>query len=200
MRRSFAGLFFAAAFLCGCLAVCGYLLQQTVFSPSSTRESADVVLGDPTLRQHLVDVISSAVAPVLGEPEASVNATVSLVLGTKAGAVLLDDVLHDAHAHMIGDSTAPVTITPEQLVEVVRDERAAAAPAIVLPVPKITALAVSKDVVGWLVPLSAIGGIVFLVLCFLAHPERAALVRTLGLGLIVLSALVGLFEIGRAHV
>jgi hypothetical protein len=193
MRRSFAGLFFAAAFLCGCLATSGFLLQRTLFAPSTTSESAAVVLGDPTLNRQLVEVIATAAAPVLGEPEASVNATVSLVLGTRAGAELLAGALADAHAHLIGDSEAPVVITPRQLVDVVRDERAAAVAPVVLPVPRITALAVTKDIVGWLVPLAAIGIVVFLVLCFLAHPDRAALVRTLGLGLIVLAALVGLF-------
>ncbi len=193
MQRSLAGLFFAAAFLCCCLAISGFLLQQTLFAPGTTRESAGAVLSDSTVSTKLVDTISAAAAPVLGEPEASVNATVSLVLSTKAGAKLLADVLHDAHARLIGDSDDPVVITPQEVVQVVRDERAAAVPAIVLDVPRVTALVVTRGIVSWLVPLAAIGVVVFLVLCFLAHPDRAALVRTLGLGLIVLAALVGLF-------
>ena len=74
-----------------------------------------------------------------------------------------------------------------------RDERAAAVSPVVLDVPELTALSVTKGIIDWIVPLSLIGTVVFLVLCFLARPERSALVRTLGLGFLVLGALVGLF-------
>ena len=55
------------------------------------------------------------------------------------------------------------------------------------------ALAIAKDITSWLVPILALAALAFLVLCFLAHPERAALIRTLGLGLLVLAALILLF-------
>ena len=193
VRRSFAGLFFGAAFVCACLALSGFLLNRTVFSPSNTRDAAPAVMVDTTIRDEVVRIIADATAPQLGRSPADVTAVVKQVASTKAGAKLLAGLLADAHAHLIGDSTTPVIITSEQLVEVVRDQRASVVSPIVVDVPKVTALAAAKDIVGWVVPLSLIGIVVFLVLCFLAHPERAALVRTLGLGLIVLAALVGVF-------
>jgi len=193
VRRSFAGLFFGAAFVCACLALSGFLLNRTVFSPGNTRDAAAVVMGDSTIRAEVVRIIADATATQLNRSPADVTAVVEQVTSTKAGAKLLAGLLADAHAHLIGDSTTPVIITSQQLVDVVRDERAAVVSPVVIDVPKVTALSAAKGVVGWLVPLSGIGIIVFLVLCFLAHPERAALVRTLGLGLVVLAALVALF-------
>jgi hypothetical protein len=86
-----------------------------------------------------------------------------------------------------------VTLTGDQMAQIARDENAAGSPDVTLQVPRLGLLVGVKDIVGWLVPLSCIGIIVFLVLCFLAHPERAALVRTSGLGLLVLAALIGIF-------
>lgn len=196
MRRSFAGLFFGLAFTCACLAISGFLLQRTAFSPDNTADSASVILGDSAVKQELVTVIVDAAAPTLeaqGVPREQIRATVTQVAETNEGAALLADILRDAHAHLIGDSDEPVQITPEQLVQVIRDERAAVLPAVTLPVPRVGILDTAKDIVGWLVPITGIGALVFLVLCFLAHPERTALVRTLGLGLIVLAALIVVF-------
>jgi hypothetical protein len=191
VRRSFAGLFFGAAFVCACLALSGFLLNRTVFTPANTRDAAAAVMADDTIRDEIVAEIAAKTTAQLGRDPTD---TLRQVTSVKAGAELFAGALADAHAYLIGDSEAPAIITPAQLVTIVRDERAASLQPVVLDdLRKVTALAVGKDIVGWLVPLSLIGIVVFLVLCFLAHPERAALVRTLGLGLIVLAALVALF-------
>lgn len=169
------------------------MLNRTIFSPGNTHDAAAAVMGDTTIRNEIVHIISNATATQLGRSPADVTAVVEQVASSKAGAELLANLLADAHAHLIGDTDTPVIITSQQLVDVVRDERAAVVSPVVVDVPKVTALSTAKGIVGWIVPLAGIGIIVFLVLCFLAHPERAALVRTLGLGLIVLAALVALF-------
>ena len=84
-------------------------------------------------------------------------------------------------------------ISPQQLVDVTRDQRASVLPAVILPVPRIGSLAVADTVLGWLVPICAIAALIFVALCFLAHPEKAALIRTLGIGLVVLAALTLIF-------
>jgi hypothetical protein len=121
--------------------------------------------------------------------QANVGVVVGQVADTAPGAALLADILHDAHAHLIGDMDEPVLISPQQLVDVTRDQRASVLPAVILPVPRVGALAIADTVLGWLVPICALASLVFFALCFLAHPERPALIRTLGIGLVVLAAL-----------
>lgn len=197
VRRSIAGLLFGIAFAFACVAISGFMLQRTAFDPDASATSADVVLGDSVIRSELVDLISDATAAQMypGDPVAAaqVRQTVEFVAGTKPGAELMADIVRDVHERLIGRSDDPVQITPEQLVEVVRDQRAASLPPVTLPVPRIAALAAADDVLRWLVPLSAIVSAVFFVLCFFAHPEKAALFRTLGIGLCVLAAMLVIF-------
>jgi hypothetical protein len=197
VRRSLAGLLFGIAFACACLAITGFMLQRTAFDPDATAGASDVILGDTAIHDEMVKIIGDATAAQMypGDPVAAaqVRQTVAFVAGTQPGAELMADVLHDAHEHLIGRSDEPVQITPEQLVEVVRDERASVLPAVTIPVPRVGALAATDDALHWLVPISAIFGVVFLVLCVLAHPEKAALFRTLGIGLVVLAAMLVIF-------
>ncbi len=197
VRRSLAGLLFGIAFAFSCVAISGFMLQRTAFDPAATARASDVVLGDTAIHDELVKLISNATASQMYPGDtlaaAQVRENVSFVAGTKPGAELLAVILRDAHERLIGRSDDPVQITPAQLVEVVRDERAAVLPAVTLPVPRIGALAVADDVLHWLVPISAIVAVVFFALCFMAHPERAALVRTLGIGLVGLAAMLVVF-------
>jgi hypothetical protein len=214
VRRSFAGLFFGIAFTCACLAICGFVLQRTAFSPSNTEDSAHVVLDDSAVEEELVRLVAEAAAPSMPPfppatgaptPAAVAQFITANVLNTAEGADLFAGILRNAHAKLIGDACLvepPAMacdaddnpqITGQQMVEIVRNESVAGVAPIVLEVPRVTALAVAKDVTSWLVPILALATPVFLVLCFLAHPERAALIRTLGLGLLVLAALILLF-------
>lgn len=194
MRRSLAGLLFGAAFICACLALSGFLLQQAMYSPSDDRETAEAVLADGTIRDELVRVVTDATASTLGRDPTELSATVRQVLSTKSGAALVTDVLRDAHARIIGqlDDRAAV-ISTQQLVDVVRDERAAAVPPVTLDIDEVTSFGFVDGFLDWVVPLAGIGVAVFLVLCLLARPERAALVRTAGLGFVLLGALTIVF-------
>jgi hypothetical protein len=197
VRRSFAGLLFGIAFACASLAISGWLLQQTAFSPDKTASAASTVLGDNVIRDEVVGIIATATAsqmyPDDAVAQANVAAIVSQVADTDAGAELFADILRDAHAHLIGDMDEAVQISPQQLVEITRDQRASVLPAVILPVPRVGALATANTVLGWLVPIAALASLVFFALCFLAHPEKAALIRTLGIGLVVLAALTLIF-------
>ncbi len=197
MRRSLAGLLFGVAFACACVAISGFLLERTAFSPSNTYRSADVVLADDEIRNELVTVITDATVSQMAAGDAGqaavISANIELVADTRAGSEILAQVLRDAHEHLIGQSDAPVVVSPQQLVEITRDERAAVLPAITLPVPRVGSLALVDEVLDWVVPISGIAAIVLFLLCLLAHPEKAALVRTLGIGLLVLSVLTIVF-------
>src|SRR5688500_15980063 len=126
VRRSFAGLFFGMAFTCACLAISGFVLQRTAFSPSNTESSAGVILGDSELELELVTLIAEAAAPSIpagtfpGTPEAPSPALVAQyvadnVLNTDAGADLVAGFLRDAHAKLIGDTDENPTITAAQM-------------------------------------------------------------------------------------
>jgi hypothetical protein len=197
VRGSFAGLLFGIAFACASIAVCGFLLQRTVFSPESTYDSAHVVLQDESLQRELVRIIATSTVLQLSQGDAAQAATITqnidIVASTTAGAEILAPVLRDAHSTLIGRADGPVEISGADLVNIVRDERAAVLPPVEIDVPRVGVLAAIDSVIEWVVLGAAIGAIVFLILCLFARPDRSALARTCGAGLIVLSALVLIF-------
>lgn len=192
MRRTLAGLLFGLAYACASLTVAGFLLQHTAFDPDRSADAADVVLGDGAIRDELITVIASATADQLGQDEESVRVMVASVATHPEGEAILAEVVHDAHAHLIGVQDEPVQITGAQLVPIVRTEAAAELPAVTLPVPKVTALDITRQVLGWMVPVAAIATLVLVGMGAFAHPERSALLRSLALGLLLLALLVAL--------
>lgn len=190
VRRSLAGLLFGFAFACVSLAVSGWLLQRTAFNPDRTASMADVVLEDPAIKGELTSVIVDAATAQLGLPRADVQATVDQVASIPAGQALLAEVLHDAHAHMIGLQPEPVQITGPQMSQIIRNQAADAIPAVTLPVPEVHALSVTRSVLRWLVPATAIVAVILGLLGFATHPERSAVFRSLGFGFLLLAVLV----------
>ncbi|MBI5088695.1 MAG: hypothetical protein HZB15_07510 [Actinobacteria bacterium] len=197
MQRSLAGLLFALAFACASLAICGFLLQRAMLSPSNSSDAAETVLGDMQMRDAIVNTVSTATALQMYPDDAVARANVAVVVGqvadAKAGAPVFADVLRDVHARLIGQRHTAVQISPAQLVEITRDQRASVLPAVIVPVPELGALATTDTVLGWLVPIAGIAALALFVLCALARPEKAALIRTLGIGLVVLAVLTFTF-------
>ena len=194
MRRTLAGLLFGLAYACASLAIAGFLLQRTAFDPDNSADAADVVLGDSQVKAELVDFIADSVIEQLAgvvDP-ATVRSNVAAVAELPEGQALLAEIIHDAHAHMIGDQQGPVQITGEQMVAIVRDERVAALPPLTLPVPKVTALDIANHSLDWLLPIALIATIAFAFLGFTALPERSALFRSLALGLLLLALLAAI--------
>jgi hypothetical protein len=188
MRRSLAGLLLACAFACASVSIGGWLMQRTAFNPDRTADLAGVVLDDPALRKEITDVIVNSAARLTTDPAALRN-TVDTVIAIPAGEALVGEILHDAHAHLIGEQTTPVQITPDQMVEIIRDQRAASLPPVTIEVPRVGVLAVIDDALRWLVPLAGGAAFVLLALAFLAHPERGEIARALGFGLLFLAVL-----------
>jgi hypothetical protein len=197
VRRPIAGPLFAIAFGCACIAIGGWLLQRTMLSPESTRESAAAIMSDTALRSDFGRLIAGGTADAMypGDTNAPIRvlATVEQVLAIPAGADLTADVLADVHAHLVGHSDAPVAVSPAQLVQIVRDERAAVLPPLPLDVPRVGALAVTDSVLDLLVPIAAIAALVFFILCLLTRPEADVLARSMGIGLMVVAAVVFVF-------
>ena len=191
VRRTLAGLLFGFAYLCAAIAVSGYLLQRTAFDPGRTADLADVVLEDPAITSTLSNVIADATSHALGAPDKqAVRDLVAQVAKTPGGAALFADVLHDSHAHLIGEQTEPVQITAQQMVQIVRNEAVGNLPPITLPVPKVAALDVLRRILDLLVPIAAVAAIGLAIVGFSTHPERGVLFRSLGFGLILLAVLV----------
>lgn len=191
VRRTLAGLLFGLAYACASLAIAGFLLQRTAFDPGNSADAADVILGDSELKAELVNFISDSVITQLDgtvDP-ATIRSNVAAVAEIPEGQKLLAEIIHDAHAHMIGDQTGPVEITGAQLVGIVRDERAATLPNLILDVPKVTPLAIANHTLDWLLPITLIATIAFALLGLTAHPERSALLRSLAFGLLFLALL-----------
>lgn len=192
MRRTLAGFLFALSYAALCLAAGGWLLQRTVLDPEQTADAADEILADKDIRQTLTTLISEATASSLGRSEIEVEALVNSVLDNPQGATIISSVLQDAHARMIGELRAPVFITAKELVQIVRHEAVGELDPIVVKVPEIAILGVARVVLRWAVPLAAIAAIVLFGLGLTAHPDRPVLLRSMGIGLIVLGLCVGI--------
>ena len=192
MRRTLAGLLFGLAFTCASLTIAGFLLQRTAFDPENSADAADVVLQDTGVRTELVTFIADNVATQLHLDGTQVRDRVAQIAGTPAGGKLMAGIIHDAHAHLIGEQKGPVQITGKQLATATRMDAAAAVPTIMLPVPKVRALEIADGILGWMLPIAGIGTLVFFAIAFTAHPERSALFKSLALGLVTLAVLAAL--------
>ena len=197
MRRPIAGLLFAIAFGCACVALGGWLLQRTVLSPQGVADSAAEIMQDAALRNEFSQLIVAGTAEGMypGDTNAPIRvlATVDQVFSIPAGAHLAADVFADAQAHLVGRSEAPVVVSPTQLVQIVRDERAAAVQAMVLDVPRVATWSAIDSVLDLLVPIAAIAALVFFVLCLLTRPDGDVLARSGGIGLMVMAGVVFVF-------
>jgi hypothetical protein len=200
VRRTLAGLLFGLAYACASLLLAGFLLQRTALDPDYSAEHADVILENTSIKNELVGVIAAdlaqqaaAVSP--GDPnltEQALRDRIALVAGTKPGADLLAGIVHDAHAKLIGEQDEPVVISAQQLVDATQNQAVAVAQPVEIPVPTVGVLEVLAGVLRWLVPIAALATLALLVLGLAAHPERAALFRSLGLGLLLLGLLAAL--------
>ena len=190
MRRTLAGLIFGLAYVCASLAISGWLLQRSAFDPDHTGDLSRVVLQDNRIKTQIADTIADAVASQRGLDRDTVRQTVIAVASTREGAALLGKVLHDAHARLIGQLNGPVRITGAQMVLIVRNQVVGDMPSITLPVPKVTALDRMRVVLRWMVPFCVLFALGFFVIGFMLHPNRAALVHSLGYGMVLLALLI----------
>lgn len=201
VRRTLAGFLLGLAYACAGLTIAGFLLQRTAFDPDVAADSSRTVLADPAIRGEVVTLIADAVAGQLGalapnDPnftQANVRSRVEQVAATGPGSRLLAQVVHDAHARLIGQQTAPVQVTGQQMVDATQMQAAAVLPPLTLDVPVVGALDTTRLVLGWMLPITGIATLALVVLGLAAHPERTVVFRSLGIGLLLLALLVALF-------
>jgi hypothetical protein len=190
VRRTLAGLIFGLAYVCASLAISGWLLHRNAFDPSRTGDMASVILKDSRIKTEISNTIADAVSKQRGLDKAAVRQTIAAVADTPQGAVLFSKVLHDAHARLIGQLRGPVRITGDQMVQLVRNQVVGDMPSITLPVPRVSSLDLIRRILRWTIPFGALLAVGFFVIGFMLHPNRSALVHSLGYGMVLLALLI----------
>ncbi len=90
-------------------------------------------------------------------------------------------VVRQAHDRIIGlRDDDPIQLTGDELVSIVRDQRAAEVATVTLPIQPIGVLKTTRSMLGWLIPISAAIGLIALVLGIITRPERRDVLRGLG--------------------
>jgi len=190
MERSLAGVLFLVAAVAFSLAAGGWWMQRIAFTPDETRDTTFAILEEADIRLELNTVITGAVAGTVQQPAGDLAEMLeTAVLSTRPGATVMMPVIRQAHDRIIGlRDDDPIQITGDELVPIVRDQRAAEVAVVALPIQPIGVLKTTRSMLGWLIPISATIGLIALVLGIIARPERRDVLRGLGAFRLALAA------------
>ena len=182
MERSFAALMLLLAGVAISLSAGAWWMQRVAFTPDPTRETAAAILTEADIRIEINTVVTGATAPFLETGVAELGTFVeNEVLSTRAGAAMMGPIIEQAHERIIGNrDDEPVRITGEQMVQIVRDQRAIDAPTVTLPIAPIGVLNTFKIALRWIVIGAAGLGLIALVLGIATRPERSDARRAIG--------------------
>jgi hypothetical protein len=186
MRRSLAGLLFVVAAAALSLAAASWWLERTAFDPDASADAAHDVLADEGIRNQIATLIANAAADEVGIDANELQPYVYELAATKPGAEVLEQVVADAHAKVIGLHDGPVRITPQQMVLLVRDERAAVLRPVRLPINEVRPISIVRQSVHWVIPVMAAVGAVALLAGLVMHPARSDAIFGLGALLVLL--------------
>ena len=165
------------------IAAGAWYMQRVCFTPDDTRESAAAMLEEPDIRGEINGVISDRSAPVLGVNSTELSTFLETqILSTHAGAAVMGPLMKEIHNKIIGnyDDDYKVTLTGEEMIPIVRDQRAADVQAVVLPIPVIGTLKTTRTTIGWLILVAGGIGAIALLLGIATRPERRDVLRGLG--------------------
>jgi hypothetical protein len=195
MERSLSGVLLLVAGIAISLSAGAWWMQRIAFTPDSTRGAAAAMLSEPDIRIEINTVVAGATAPVLGVGVGELGRFLEEeILSTRAGAAMMGPIMEEAHDRIIGNrDDEPVQLTGTQMIDIVRDERAADAPTVTLPLAPIGALNTIKVAVRWIIPISAAIGLIALVLAVITRPDRREVRRGLGEFGVALAASMLLF-------
>lgn len=190
-------LFIVAAVLLA-LAAGAWWMQRVAFDAELSHKLATAVFDHDDLRDEVAGAIGTATAAPLGRTAEQMTTEIVSsfpgLVGDPQARGVLSDIIDQAHQFAIGERDDPVTITGPQMVPIVRNQVVADVPTITLPVEEISWLSLTRTVVSILVPVSAVLGLIGIVLGVLAHPTRADVV--FGLGVFFVGAAVAAFLLG----
>lgn len=193
MRRSPGGLLLIVASALIALAIGSWWLERVAFSPSNDADVAYSVLGDADIRGQVATVVASADAPTLSQSPTQLREFIEQIARIPDGAALMSDIVGDAHARVIGADDGPVSISAEEQVVIVRDERVGEMPPLTLPVQEVGSTAFVDGATGWVALGSLAAGIVLLLVGIVLRPERGEGTFALGVGLASLAVSVFVF-------
>lgn len=181
------------------IAAGAWWLQRVVFTPDATRQTAAAMLKEFDLRQDIITVVVGASVPYTSREDPIKTAEYlsgvleHQVLTTRPGATVMGPILEQAHQRVIGNRTEQIRITGAQMVEIVRDQRVAEAQPVLLPVPQVGTLSTMRTALGWIIPITAVLGVIAALLGVITRPERRDILRGFGELCLSLAASVGLF-------
>lgn len=199
VRRSLGGIILVVAGAFFALGVGAFWLHHVAFSPDTSTDRVHDVLRDDAIRNQISTVIAGADAGELGMSPIDLREFVDQIAGLRPGAALMAGFVADAHSRVIGDRDDLVSISAAEQVEIVRNERVANMPSIILPVQESGTLAAVNTVTEWTSLISLGLAVVLGLLGLLLRPEPgevpfavgSALVAT-AVSLVVLGYLVPL--------
>jgi hypothetical protein len=194
MRRALAALLMSVASLALGFALTGWWFNHTALNPSTTSSIAKEVLANDDVNDQLVRVITANVqtqltAAGLPLPDETIATIVRQQTHSAAGVTLLSDLVAQAHAKVIGQSTAPVAISTAQLVAMFGTPAATVQP-VVIPVPEVKPLSWLHRTLESTVPMAVTVAIIAGVLSFLVDSDKAASLRGVGIGLLLIAAVL----------
>jgi hypothetical protein len=193
MRRSLAGLLLLISCVLFAVSISTWWLQHVAFSPSTDAGVTYSILGDAEIRGDVATLIASADAGPLNTSTAQLKEFIEQISRLDDGAALMGNFVGAAHARLIGDHDDPVVITPVEQYTIVRDERAALAPELTLPVPQVGSVSFINSATSWIMIVSAAAGLLLLIAGLVTRPERGEFTFGLAVGFGALSILMVLF-------
>jgi hypothetical protein len=156
-------------------------MQRIVFTPDATRDTTAAILEDPDIRLEINGLVSPASAPAVEQSVPALSSFVETqVLTSRAGAAMMGPLIEQIHERIIGVRDDPVQITGDQMVEIVRDQRAADVATVTLPIDSIGTLKTFRSLLGWMMPIAGGLGVLLILLGIFTRPERRDVLRGLG--------------------
>jgi len=178
-----AGVFLAVA-------ASSFWLGRVAFTPSSDTDATQAILGDEEIRSEIASLVAGADAPVLNQSPSQLKEYIEQIATIPAGADVMAEFVGEAHARLIGERADPVRISGPQQVLIVRDELVALQQPVTLPVQEVGSIALVNTVVGWITMITAILGVLALIVGMILRPERGEFTLALGIGLGCLGVLM----------
>jgi len=180
VQRNLAGLFFLLAAIAWGIGAGSWWLQYTAFTPDDTVGATEAILNDDEIRAEITTIVSAATATTLEQTPGEVAALVNPLIGSRAGAAVMTDIVRDSHGRAIGVHDEPVRITGDQMVLIVRDEAVADLQPVTLPVAEVSTLRFLANSLGWVAAIMGVIGLIVLLLGIVARPERPDVARGVG--------------------
>jgi hypothetical protein len=193
VRRSPGGIVLIVGAVLVAVAIGLWWMQRVAFTPTEDADLARLVMADDDIRGQIATIVASADAAVLDQSPTELKEYIEQIATIPDGAALLRRVVDAGHSRLIGESDDFVLVTAQEQVSLVRDERVGEAQPLILPVSRVTVLALANDWLGWVALGTAGLGLLLLLAGTVMRPERGEGLFALGIGLAGTAASLFLF-------